>query len=232
MAIPTTTEAGEPYEWLIEDGPTHFRRWGTDVGHPFPATTTAGEWILGAADGCWLQLQDEESRVSRQHARLVNDNGRWLVVDLGSKNGVYQDGARRSSVPLAPGVGLGVGDITLITGSPRLSALREVVARLIGWSEERREDVDLALRSLRIAATRRESLQLCGSGNLVSIAQLLHRHTLGDARPFIVCDPRRRRADPARARRRTTTAAWRRWPLPPAERCASGRIDDPTTSIG
>jgi hypothetical protein len=153
--------------------------------------------IIGAAEGCWLQLHDESVRVSRQHAQLVHHNGRWMVCDMNSKNGVHHDGARRPSVVLAPGVEIGIGGITLIAESPLLSGLRELLSRLIGWSDARLEDVDLALRAVRIAATCRESLHICGAGDLVSIAQLLHRHTLSEARPFIVCDPRRKRADPS-----------------------------------
>jgi len=70
------------------------------------------------------------------------------------------------------------------------------MARLIGWADGRRAEVDLALRAVRLAATRRESLLLCGDGDLVSIARLLHRHALGDTRPFVVCDPRWVRAAP------------------------------------
>ena len=153
--------------------------------------------MIGAADGCWLQIQDEEGRVSRQHARVSYDDGEWTATDLHSKNGIHQDGARRGTVVLAPGVELGIGGITLVTESPLLQGLRDVLARLIGWSDERREAVDLALRAVRLAATRRGSLQLCGDGDLVSVAQLLHRRTLGEGRPFIVCDPRRIRADPS-----------------------------------
>lgn len=181
--------------WLIEDEPIRFRQWATNTVYPFPAESDEG--IIGAADGCWLQLQDAAARVSRQHARLLRDNGQWVVVDLDSKNGVHHDGARRPKVVLAPGVEIGIGGFTLIAESPLLAALRELLARLIGWSDARQEDVDLALRSVRLAATLRGSLQLCGTGNLVAVAQILHRHTLGDARPFIVCDPRRRRADPS-----------------------------------
>jgi hypothetical protein len=192
MVISTKTEAGG--SWLIEDEPTHFRRWGTDITHPFPP---APGGIIGAAEGCWLQLHDESERVSRQHAQLVHHNDRWMVCDMQSKNGVHHDGARRPSVVLAPGVELGIGGITLIAESPLLAALREVLFRLIGWSDDRLEDVDLALRAIRIAATCRESLHICGDGDLVLIAQLLHRYTLGESRPFIVCDPRRKRADPS-----------------------------------
>lgn len=190
MLMSTKTEVGG--SWLIEDEPTHFRRWGTNTTHPFPPEPGG---IIGAVEGCWLQLHDESGRVSRQHAQLLHHNGRWMVCDMHSKNGVHHDGARRPSVVLAPGVELGIGGITLIAESPLLAAFREVLFRLIGWSDDRLEDVDLALRAIRIAATCRESLHICGDGDLVSIAQLLHRYTLGESRPFIVCDPRRKRAD-------------------------------------
>lgn len=193
MVISTKSELGG--SWLVEDEPIGLRRWATDTVHPFPHQP--GEWIIGAAEGCWLQLQDDAGRVSRQHARLIHDSGQWIVADLHSKNGVHHDGARRQTVVLAPGVEIGIGGITLIAESPKLAALRELLTRLIGWSSARQEDVDLALRAVRVAATLRGSLQLCGAGDLVAIAQLLHRHTLGDGRPFIVCDPRRRRADPS-----------------------------------
>lgn len=193
MLMSTKTAVGG--SWLIEDEPTRFREWASSTVHRFPPGP--GEWVIGAADGCWLQLQDAAGNVSRQHARLINDNGQWMVADFDSKNGVHYDGARRPKVVLAPGVEIGIGGFTLIADSPKLAALRELLARLIGWSDARQEDVDLALRSVRVAATLRGSLQLCGAGNLVAIAQLLHRHTLGDDRPFIVCDPRRRRADPS-----------------------------------
>ena len=54
--------------------------------------------------------------------------------------------------------------------------------------------IDHALRSIRIAATRRLALVLCGDGDLVPIAHALHRRSLGAERPFIVCDPRRQQS--------------------------------------
>jgi hypothetical protein len=35
-------------------------------------------------------------------------------------------------------------------------------------------------------------LVLCGPGDLVAVARSIHRRALGDATPFVVCDPRRR----------------------------------------
>jgi hypothetical protein len=193
MVIATKTDVGGPNEWLIDDEVIQLRVWGANIVQRLPPN--GGERTIGASDGCWLRLHDPTGRISRQHAKLAYQEDRWIVSDLHSKNGICQDGARRPSFSLAPGVEVGIGGVTLIAESRMLGALRDLLARWIGWAEERRADVDLALRSVRLTATRRGSLLLCGDGGLVSVARLLHRHALGDARPFVVCDPRRVRAD-------------------------------------
>jgi hypothetical protein len=200
----TWTDAGAN-EWLIVDAPTHLRVWGSRTTYPLPFVNAAvaggkvgvnDEWIIGAANGCWLQLQDAIGRVSKRHARLDYDRVRriWTISDLQSKSGVTQDGARQpSSFPVTPGVEIGVGGgFVLIAESPLLRALRELLARFIGWTDDRA--LDLALRSARWAVTHREPLQLCGDDDLTSIAQLLHHHTLGGARPFVTCARPRLRA--------------------------------------
>jgi hypothetical protein len=48
---------------------------------------------------------------------------------------------------------------------------------------------------VRNAATRQTALVLCGDGDMVSLARAVHRHEFGAERPFIVCDPRRKRSD-------------------------------------
>jgi len=193
MAVATSTDVAGPDEWRIDDEIAQLRVWGSDTAYPLP--DRSGDWTIGAAESCWLPLSDPTGRISRQHARLVRQDGRWGLKDLRSKNGVREDGVRRDAFPLAPGVEIGLGGVTLIAESPRLCALREVLARLLGWSEQRRGDVDLAVRAVRAAATRSETLLLCGPGDLVAIARHLHRHGLGDDRPFVVADPRRRRTD-------------------------------------
>src|SRR5678816_709513 len=158
MAIATPTAVGGPNEWLIDDAVIGLRMWGSKIVHPLPPA--GGTLTIGAADGCWLQLKDPKGCVSRLHAKLVYEDGRWSLVDHWSKNGISQDGARRISFPLTPGVEIGIGSVTLIAESRLLGALRELLARLIGWADERAADVDLALRSVRLASTRRESLLL------------------------------------------------------------------------
>jgi hypothetical protein len=188
IAVETRTDPAGPNEWGIRDEVIHLREWGTSIVHPLPPTRDT--FIIGAADGCWLRLWDPAGRVSRKHAELTySERDAWTISDL-SKNGVHLDGARVTSLPLhiTPGVQIRIGGVTLIAESPLLCALRELLARFIGWSDEHCEAVDQALDSVRVAATLREPLLLCGPGNLVSIARLLHRHTFGD-RPF-VCSPR------------------------------------------
>lgn len=73
--------------------------------------------------------------------------------------------------------------------------LRGFVERLLGWSNK--HAVELAIRSLEVAADRRATLVLCGAGDMVPIAYALHRRTLGADRPFVVCDPRRRNVLPS-----------------------------------
>jgi hypothetical protein len=126
------------------------------------------------------------------HARLQLIMGRWVLRDLGSKNGFKVDGHRRDQCVLEPGMEITIGGLTLICESLRTIELRAFLARLLGWRTDRIEAVDHALRAIKQAAAHRSALVLSGDGDLVPVARSIHRHALGDDRPFIVCDPRRR----------------------------------------
>lgn len=183
-------------EWAIDDAVIRLRAWGTDAIWMLPAT--AGDdhriWTVGAAETCALRIEDPSGRVSRVHAHLVRDRERWQLHDLGSKNGLRLDGARRTEFVLEPGAEIGIGGLTLIAESGRSIALRGFLARVLGWTSDRTQVVDRALRSIRMAAARRTALVLHGEGDLVPMARSIHRHALGADRPFVVCDPRRRDA--------------------------------------
>lgn len=185
----TKTDTATLNGWSICDEVTRLREWGTNIAYSLPSKHEAS--IIGAAEDCWLRLWDPTGRISRRHAVLTFGADGWSVADLQSKNGVHLDGARVPSLSLVPGAEIRIGPTTLIAESPKLIALRELLERLIGWSEERREEVDQALFSIRVAATHREPLLLCGAGNLVPIARQLHHHALS-TRPFIVCKPKTR----------------------------------------
>jgi len=52
--------------------------------------------------------------VSRQHARIYEQAGRWIVEDLGSVNGVYVNGKRTGRNLLRDGWRLGVGGVEFV----------------------------------------------------------------------------------------------------------------------
>ena len=188
--VATKTDVGAN-EWRIDDDVARLRVWGSDQFHPLPTNTN--EVLIGSTEACAIKLRDASRRVSRQHARLVREGASWIIRDLESKNGIQLDGARREAFAIEPGVEIGIGGVTLIAESARLIALRCFLARLLGWASSQIEAVDLALRAIRVAATRRAALVLSGDGDLVPVAHALHRHVLGDDRPFVQCDPRRGR---------------------------------------
>jgi hypothetical protein len=71
-------------------------------------------------------------------------------------------------------------------------ALRGFLARILGWSDEHRTDIEHALRSIQLAITYRAALVLLGDiPDLLTIAEALHRRTLGAGRPFVLCDRHR-----------------------------------------
>lgn len=178
-------------EWAINDHVTQLRLWGTDIVYPLEV---GQEPAIGASEGCPIRIEDPSGQVSRTHARVVRTTSGWGIRDLDSKNGIHLDGSQRKEGTLVPGTELGLGDVVLIAESRQLIALRGFLARLIGWGPTRQRDVDRALRMVRLAATRRTPLVLSGDGDLVPIAHSLHTHVRGHDKPFILCDPRRRRS--------------------------------------
>jgi hypothetical protein len=179
-------------EWIINDEVIRLRQWGTD--QVFPLFSDRREPItVGTAASCSIRIDDPMRRASREHAHLERIQGRWGMIDRGSKNGLFRDGARADKFALSPGVEIGLGGgVVLVAESARWIALRGVVARMLGWSAERARSVDRALREVRLAASRRTTLVLCGEHDLVPLAEELHRLTLTAARPFVLCNPSRR----------------------------------------
>ena len=63
---------------------------------------------IGRADDSTIVLTDDY--VSTRHARLVHDDGQWLLEDLGSTNGTYLDRRRVTDpTPVPLGVPIRVG---------------------------------------------------------------------------------------------------------------------------
>jgi len=179
--------------WQINDDVIRLRQWATERSQVLP-TAPGDEWLIGSGESCWLKLDDASRRVSRTHARLSRKDGAWVLRDAGSTNGMMVDGARRAEIVLEPGLEVWLGGVTMIAESGRSVALRGFLGRVLGWTSDRIRAIDLALRSIRMAAARQAALVLCGDDDLVTLARAVHQRALGDGRPFIVCDPRRQRS--------------------------------------
>jgi hypothetical protein len=67
-------------EFSIATAETHIGRWDADSG------------IFPDVD---LDQDDPEAKVSRRHARIVNQNGQYFIEDLGSTNGTFVNRGRR-----------------------------------------------------------------------------------------------------------------------------------------
>jgi len=68
--------------------------------------------IIGRGDKAGLRLVDDG--ISRDHARIVNENGQMLLEDLGSTNGTYCNGTRVTRQALAEGDKILLGSTTIL----------------------------------------------------------------------------------------------------------------------
>lgn len=70
-------------------------------------------------------------------------------------------------------------------------ALRGFCSRILGWSTKQAGAVERALHAIHRSTLHRAPLVLLGDGDLVPVAQALHRRSIGAEQPFVVCDRRR-----------------------------------------
>jgi len=177
-------------EKVLTDEVMQLRVWGTAIVKSLEPNGDVKR-VIGSAPGSWLRLQDE--RVSKAHAEVIYDSehGRWVVRDLGSTNGILTGRVRYGEIALEPGMEILIGGVAVVAESNRFAATRAFLSRILGRSAEQATTVEAALRSLRLAATHRKEIVLCGNDDMVSLARSLHRRFLGPDRPFVVCDPSR-----------------------------------------
>jgi Nif-specific regulatory protein len=71
-----------------------------------------GPMVIGREHPCDIHLPDE--KVSRRHARLACEEGRWTVSDLGSRNGTLVNGQRVEQRELASRDEITFGDIRVL----------------------------------------------------------------------------------------------------------------------
>jgi uncharacterized protein DUF4388/FHA domain-containing protein len=80
---------------------------GREPGVEFPLEDYGREVSIGRAEDVDLVLDD--ARVSRKHARIVEDQGRYLIEDLGSTNGIFVNAHRVQRAVLREGDRIQIG---------------------------------------------------------------------------------------------------------------------------
>ena len=71
------------------------------VSHDKRTVLSGSRLLIGRSRDCDVTVDDPN--VSRRHAELRNEDGRWIITDLGSTNGVKVNGRRVEQAALEPG---------------------------------------------------------------------------------------------------------------------------------
>jgi pSer/pThr/pTyr-binding forkhead associated (FHA) protein len=114
--ITSRTDAARAAAWLID-------QWG------HPHAVPARESVVGRMPGHDLKILN--GSVSRDHARLVRENGTWMVRDLGSRNWTQVDGVRvEGRAALADGahVTFGAASFFFKESSPEITEITRMPA--------------------------------------------------------------------------------------------------------
>ena len=83
---------------------------GSNVGEMY--RIDKDQVVIGRGDKVDVRLVDDG--ISREHARLVKDEGRIMLEDLGSTNGTFCNGVRAERHPLAEGDKILIGSTTIL----------------------------------------------------------------------------------------------------------------------
>ena len=80
------------------------------------------DWRMGRSETNDITLLDPRKSVSRFHAELREENGRWVFIDLNSQNGSWKEGQRVNRLVLEHGHEVLFGDYKLSFEDARVAA--------------------------------------------------------------------------------------------------------------
>ena len=137
---------------------------GADSTAEYPLDRTF-ENLIGRGSECQIQIDD--LRASRVHAKFVFSEGLWMIIDSGSRNGTLVNRSKTDSAVLSDGDAIRIGDTTLVFHASTLHEQEtcEQINREIPISEEieeipqdsgRRSFGGVALESLKQARRSRD----------------------------------------------------------------------------
>ncbi|MDB4928144.1 MAG: Fis family transcriptional regulator, partial [Myxococcaceae bacterium] len=162
---------------------------GPDAGRAAPLTLPDGAVTVGTDPACELALTDE--RVSRRHATVRAEAGRFTVVDHDSTNGTLYEGSavREASVPLGATLKLGRSFVRVVPVARPLQVAPSRARRcgeLVGESLVLRE----AFAVLELAADSDVTVLLegeTGTGKELA-ARAVHDLSARRKKPFVAID--------------------------------------------
>ncbi len=98
---------------------------GVTLGNfDLPASAAAPRLLIGRAEDCDLRIR--HASVSRHHCAIARDeDGDWVLLDLGSTMGTLVDGVRVSQVPVRHGLLARIGPAVLRFEAAPVAAMRE-----------------------------------------------------------------------------------------------------------
>jgi Nif-specific regulatory protein len=139
----------------------------------------AGEEVaIGRDLACRIAIGD--GSVSRRHSRVLPDaDGRWVVSDLGSRNGTFVNGVPVTDRALRHGDQIGIGTSLFVflseaAGRERPDVWTEVEVTLGSTVRLRREDA-LYLDAARLAEALRATAEAAGLDLMLEAVRTLHR---------------------------------------------------------
>jgi len=98
-------------------------------------------FLIGRGDEVGLQL--DSARVSREHAAIVREAGRYRVEDLGSTNGTFVNGQRIERAVLHDGDLLMVADVALSFSHAPAGGSRDTVTQVLAARQGTAEEATL-----------------------------------------------------------------------------------------
>ena len=139
---------------------------------------------IGREHGCAVELAD--TQVSRRHADVSLLNGKWIVRDLQSSNGLFVDGKRVDAAPIGEGVSIRLG-----ADGPTLQIEPEEVARAARDSPDGTEDDTLDAYAQRYFGSEQDDDESVG-GRTLMIRKAFQKVQQGQRRTTSADDCRHR----------------------------------------
>lgn len=84
-------------------------RSGKEKGKTLEVTASA---IIGRGDTADVRISD--AKASREHCRVFEQLGRWVVTDLNSRNGITVNGVKKTRANLSDGDKIAIGQTVLV----------------------------------------------------------------------------------------------------------------------